>query len=466
MHKDADNCGWNMPRAGAGLAAAALAVYAGMAPVVAQTGSDDLLFGDLAGLRTALAHYGATLDLSETSEVFGNVTGGIRRGFEYAGLTKMHFKIDTDKVFGWAGGEFDVSALQIHGRNLSADNLAVLQTISNIDADRATRLWELWYRQSFLDGKMDLKLGQQSIDADFLVSDYAGLFINAMNGFPALPSNDLYAGGPVYPLSSLGIRLRAQPAKPVTVLAGVFDDNPPGGPFFDDSQVRDGEASGTRFNLGTGALALGEIQYAAPRPPFADRHADLPGTYKLGVWVDTGPFPDQRFDTAGSSLAAPTSTGVARLDRGNFSVYGIVDQMIWRPNPKADQSFGVFARAMGAPGDRNLVDFSLNAGIVWRAPLPGRPNDAFGIAYGLAKISGRAAALDRDRIFFTGLPFPVRSNEQIVEVTYQRQLAPWWQLQPDFQYVCRPGGGARNPGDPMRRLGNEAVLGLRTIITF
>ncbi len=98
--------------------------------------------------------------------------------------------------------------------------------------------------------------------------------------------------------------------------------------------------------------------------------------------------------------------------------------------------------------------------------MPARASDAFGISYGLAQISGRAAALDRDRAFFTGMPFPVGSNEQIVEITYLWQLTPWWQLQPDFQYVFNPGGGIGAPGDLTRRLGDEAVLGLRTRIAF
>jgi porin len=438
-----------------------------MGPAHAQSGSADHLLGDIGGLRTLLGTYGITFNLSETSEVFGNLTGGIRRGFEYAGLTAMALSLDTEKAFGWSGGTFHASAFQIHGRNLSTDNLAALQTISNIDADRSTRLWELWYRQALPGMDADVKFGQQSIDQDFIVSDYGGLFINAMSGFPALPSNDLYAGAPVYPLSSLGLRLRAGPTKQITVLAGVFDDNPPGGPFFDDSQTRDGEASGTRFNLGTGALFLGEVQYHAALPPFAaGRYPDLPGTYKLGLWADTGRFPDQRFDMAGLSLAAPDSTGLARLHHGNFSLYGIIDQTVWQPDPKGAQSLGVFVRAMGAPGDRNLVDFSVNAGLNLKAPLPARASDAFGISYGLARISGRAAALDRDRAFFTGMPFPVGSNEQIVEITYLWQLTPWWQLQPDFQYVFNPGGGIGAPGDPTRRLGDEAVLGLRTRIAF
>jgi porin len=427
----------------------------------------DHLLGDIGGLRPLLGTHGITFSLSEKGEIFGNLTGGIHQGFEYAGLTTMALSLDTEKAFGWRGGTFHASAFQIHGRNLSADNLAVLQLASNIDANRSTRLWELWYQQALPGLNADVKLGQQSVDQEFLTSDYAGLFINAMNGWPELPSSALYAGGPVYPLSALGLRLRAKPMERLTLLAGVFDDNPPGGPFADDSQTRDGEASGTRFNLGTGALFLGEIQYRTARPPFAaGRYSDLPGTYKLGLWADTGAFPDQRFDTAGLSLAAPDSTGVARLHHGNFSLYGILDQAVWRPDPHGAQLLGVFLRAMGAPGDRNLVDFSLNAGFDLKAPLPGRDQDAFGISYGLARISGRAAALDRDRAFFTGLPLPVGSNEQIVEVTYLWQITPWWQLQPDFQYVFNPGGGIGNPDNPVRRIGDEAVLGLRTRIAF
>jgi porin len=46
------------------------------------------------------------------------------------------------------------------------------------------------------------------------------------------------------------------------------------------------------------------------------------------------------------------------------------------------------------------------------------------------------------------------------------QLTPWLQLQPDFQYLFNPAGGILNPNPPRRRLGDAAVLGLHTMITF
>jgi porin len=431
------------------------------------------LLGDMAGLRTSLGNVGISLGLTETSEVLGNVTGGVHQGAAYEGLTEMSLGLDTGRAFGWKGGTFNVSALQIHGRDLSTDNLETLQTASGIEANRATRLWELWYDQAFPGGMVDVKVGQQSIDQEFMVSQYSGFFINTAMGFPVLPSSDLYAGGPSYPLSSLGIRLRVQPLPTVTVLAGVFDDNPPGGPFNDDSQLRGAEKSGLRFNLNTGALFIAELQYQLNPAPSGDPSADqksppsgLPGTYKIGFWYDTGAFPDQRFDNMGLSLASPASTGIPLLHQHNESIYGLVDQTVWQPDPKAARALSVFARAMGAPPDRNLISFSFDAGLNLKAPLPGRDNDTFGIGYGLAQVSRQASELDKDEIFFTGGFVPVRGSESFIEVTYQAQLAPWWQVQPDFQYVFTPGGGLANPNEPGKRIGNEAVLGLRTTVTF
>lgn len=172
------------------------------------------LLGDVWGLRSLLAQYGISLALSETSEVLGNLTGGVKQGFEYDGLTQMAVQLDTQQAFGWYGGTFRASALQIHGRNLSADNLFTLQTASGIEADPGARLWELWYQQKFLEeDRADVKIGQQSLDQEFIVSQNALVFVNTMFGWPMVPSADLPGGGPAYPLSALGVRLRVRPVE-------------------------------------------------------------------------------------------------------------------------------------------------------------------------------------------------------------------------------------------------------------
>ena len=61
---------------------------------------------------------------------------------------------------------------------------------------------------------------------------------------------------------------------------------------------------------------------------------------------------------------------------------------------------------------------------------------------------------------------PIRSSETFLEASYQIQVARWWQIQPDLQYVINPGAGIANPNDPTQRIKNELVIGLRTNITF
>ena len=430
------------------------------------------LLGDLGGFRSALARYGLTLGVTETSEVFGNTTGGIRQSAYYEGLTTATLQLDTLKAFGLVGGTVNVSAFQIHGSSLSFKNLLALQTVSGIAANRATRLWEAWYDQVFFDGRLDVKLGQQSADQEFITSTGSALFENTMMGWPLLPSYDQYAGGPAYPLSSLAVRLKGQVTPNLTVLAAVFNDNPPGGPFADDSQTRGIEAAGLRFNLNTGALFFTELQYAVNQPAAGTvdkgENLGLPGVYKLGAWFDTASFPDQAYAGNGLTLADPANAGVARNDHTNFSVYGVFDQTVWRPNYTEPRALAIFARVMGAPGDRNLIEFSLNTGVTLKAPFAGRDADSVGLGVGYGKLGSGARANDQNVAFYAG-PYafsPIRSSETFIEATYQYQVAPWWQIQPDFQYVFNPGGGIIDPRDPVQKVKNETVFGLRTNITF
>ena len=423
------------------------------------------LLGDMGGLRPWLGNYGVTVGLQETSEYLNNLSGGTRRGGAYDGLTQIGIGVDTQKAFGLPGGIFNVSGLQIHGSNLSSRDLQTLLAASGIEANDATRLWELWYQQSLLGGKVDVKVGQQSLDQEFMVSQYAGSFMNATFGWSALPSTDLPAGGPAYPLSSLGVRVRATPTDNWTVLAGVFDGSPAGNGVGDPQQLN---SHGTNFNLHDGALFIGEVQYAlnpAPSDPAAPKPGGLPGTYRLGFWYNTQQFADQGFDTTGLSLANPASNGVPQNHRGDYSFYAVADQMVWRPSADSPQSVGVFARIMGAPGDRNLVDLGINAGVTLKAPFKGRDNDVVGLALGYAQIGSHAQDLASATAAYTP-GYPSRGSETVVEATYQYQVTPWWQLQADFQYVFSPGGGIPNPDNPSQRVSNEAIVGVRTNITF
>ena len=117
----------------------------------------------------------------------------------------------------------------------------------------------------------------------------------------------------------------------------MFEDNPPGGPFNADSQLLGSTRWGGNFNLRTGALFIAEVQYALNQPSNGDmdygsRRVRPAGHLQARHLDRHRSVSPQRFDNTGLSLADPASNGVPQMLRNNFSIYGVVDQMIWRPS--------------------------------------------------------------------------------------------------------------------------------------
>lgn len=435
--------------------------------------TSDNLLGDMAGARVWMFLHGITFDLHEVDELWGNVSGGLSRGPAYTGVTMPTLTVDMEKLVGLRGGTFNISALQIHGRSISQDRLSVFNPVSGFEADRSTRLFELWYQQSLLHGKLDVRVGQQDLDTEFMITSYGSLFLNANFGWPMAPSNNLYAGGPSWPLASPAVRLRYRPTDSLTALFVAADDNPPGNqsnslPIQDGGNPADptnqntNNASGTRFNMGTGALLMAEVDYALSLPLGHGGRRGLPGQYKLGGLYDTARFPNYSYDRQGRPLGLyPQDAGnsVPGWLRGNWMVYGVVDQMVWRSATSPGRSLGVFARATGNGGDRNAIAFAVDAGLDLKAPFAGRDNDTLGLGGGMGRATYGQRRFDRNTHAIE------QGNEALVELTYQAQVTPWCVLQPDFQYVIAPSGGIYAPGTH-HRVGNEVVFGLHSSVSF
>ena len=413
------------------------------------------LFGDLGGFRTAFAKIGGALNLNETSEAFANPFGGIRRSVDYDGLTTMTIQFDPKPLLGWEGGQFNISVLNLHGENYSTRNIGALQTISGVEGDRATRLWELWYDQKFGE-RFDLRVGQQSLDVEFATNPSGGYFVNSLFGWPALLALDLPGGGPAFPLSALGVRAKAT-AGAWTALAGVFSGAPAPNSNPDPQHAN---PYGLSFPL-RGVLAIAEAQYA-----IGQGEGEYAGVYKLGGWFDSLDVSDLRYNALGQPLADPSVDPTPLRHHGDFGLYAVGEQMIWRGVEKS-RTLSLFLRPMFAPqGDRNLATFGLNGGMALRDPLPGRKDDTFLLGFGFVQLSPSAIGFSSDSMFFNpGVFTPKRSNETVLEVTYQYQATAWAQIQPDLQYVHNPGGGVANPCQP-GRIGDVVVAGLRVNLTF
>jgi porin len=443
----------------------AVFVFAGLEAHAEEQGlwEREKLTGDWGGTRTWLKEQkGIDISVNYIGETFSLLSGGLRRGTAYEGRLDVAVEADLEKLLGWTGGKFYGRAFQIHkgGRN-ALDLVGSIADPSNIDALPTTRLFTLWYQQEF--GKLaSLRVGQLAADDEFLTSTSAGYLINGTFGWATIMGANLPSGGPAYPLATPGARLQVNANDNVSLLAAVFSGDPAGPNCFDDPQRCN--RYGTTFSFSGGAFWLGELQYAA------NQEKDSKGlavAYKLGVWHHTGNFADQRFGldpTLGVVSLAATPTPDPLLRRGDWGVYGVIDQTLYRSETT---SVSFFTRAgIAQPDNRNLVSWYFDGGAAVKGFIPGRPDDVLVGAIAHSRISSTASALDIDTLALNGRPYPIRTSETVFELSYLAQVAPWWTIQPDLQYIVHPGGNVPDPDNPARTVGNAFLVGVRSTMAF
>lgn len=445
-----------------GLGSAGVAQAKDKAKPAPSIWEQETLTGDWGGARTALKEKsGIDITLNYIGETFAIMSGGVNRRSSYEG--RLEFSVDTDlqKLVGLPGASTHFTVFQIHnsGHN-PAENAGSIADPSNIDATPTTRLFTAWYEQNFND-LLSIRAGQLAADDEFITSETAGGLINGTFGWAGVLAANMTNGGPAYPLATPGVRVKLMPAEKLTLLGAVFAGDPAGKNCTDDAQQCN--KHGTTFSTSGGALWMGEAQYAINQDKKA---AGMPGVYKLGAWYATADFADQRFGIDGTGARVSLgvdSTATAIMHRGNWGIYGAADQMVWRG---VERSLNLFVRGGVSPSDRNLISFYVDGGAGLKGFVPGRADDVltFGVAY--AKISGDAADADRDALAANGPPQPIRDQEVVFELSYAAQIAPWWIVQPDLQYIVHPGGNVPDPNNAALTVKNAFVAGLRSTIKF
>ena len=416
-----------------------------------------------------LANKGLNFGATYIADNIGNVSGGVGRGAIHFGRLDLSVDADLDKLVGWSGGRFYANAFVIYGRGLSRNYVQNLATISEIEALPDQRLYNAYFEQSFFGDRLNIRAGQQAADVEFFDSQTDDLFINGTFGWPAIKASNLPAGGPAPPIAVPGIRVKAALTDQITAYAAVFNGDP-SGPGDADPQIRDHH--GLAFRVNDPPWVIGQVRFnydidIGGRP--------LAGNFTPGAWKHYGSFDSQRFTAEGLSIADPSGSGVPAKLRGNYGIFAVIEQVLYRPPEVKDNTTSAsipgvtaFGRIAYSPPDRNLIDLYLDGGIGFVGFTPGRPLDRFGVAMAYMRISNTARALDLDTQSFTGVQSPVRSNETLIEMIYEAHIKPGWLVAPYFQYVFRPSGGIPNPNDPSgtSRIGDAAVFGVTTTIRY
>lgn len=417
------------------------------------------------GLAAKGLNFGATY----IGDFIGNATGGTARGFIHLGRFDLSVDADLEKLVGWTGGRFFANSYEIYGRGLTRNYIHNLATISESEALPDARLYNAYFEQNLYNGALNVRVGQQAADVEFFDSQTDDLFINGTFGWPAIKASNLPAGGPAPPIAVPGIRVKAALSDQITLFGAVFNGDP-ARPGDGDPQLRDNH--GLAFRINDPPWVIGQVRWDYDIE-IAGRA--LAGNLTPGGWYHTGEFDDQRFTAQGQSIADPGGTGIAAKLHGNFGIFAVLEQTLYRPASVTEKGVSnslpgvtAFGRIAYSPPDRNLIDLYLDGGIGFVGMLPGRPLDRFGMAVAYMRISDADRSLDRDTQFFSGLPSPVRSNESLIELIYEAHIKPGWLLAPYFQYVFRPSGGIPNPNDPsgLSRIGDAAVFGVTTTLRY
>ena len=394
--------------------------------------------GDFGGLRYELREKGIVLTPTYIGEVMGNPTGGIERGITYDGVFNAALDLDLERL---SGGFFKdltlhTNALWIHGQGLSTRKVGDFSNTSNIAGYNTVRLQELWLEQAFWDKRASLRLGILAADAEFFASSNGSLFLNGTFGAFTLVGANL-PNPPIYPVAVPGVRVAVQPVSFFGFQAGVF-----GG---DSGGSQDQNNHGTNFNLRgrDGLLGFAELSYLVNQSP-GDR--GLQGTYKLGSFVHTG---SADFPTFLSQTRTELGTGTIRDRNTNYGLYAVMDQDIHK---SGGRTVSGFLRVGGAPENVNFVDFYIDGGLNFAGFVPGRQYDVAGVGVAHSSISEEYSRSQEE------LGGRGSSAETVLEATYKVQIAPWWFVQPDLEYIFNPSG--------VHGSHDALVLGVRSSVVF
>jgi porin len=118
----------------------------------------------------------------------------------------------------------------------------------------------------------------------------------------------------------------------------------------------------------------------------------------------------------------------------------------------SDQGLYFFSLINFAPKFNNPEPFYFHTGLVYKGLIPTRDDDRFGVGFAYGNYSYYKQLSDERR------GRPIQTYEGVVEFSYRIQVNKWAYVQPDLQYIIRPGGTGLTQ--------NATVLGFQVGVTF
>jgi len=395
------------------------------------------MLGDWAGLRPLLGRFGIAPTVAWVSDVQGNPIGGKQQALREFDNLSIEVDIDLEKLMRAPGTKFHAGLSLRSGTSLSEIDIGNTFNVAQVCCGATYRLVDVYLEQPFLDDRLNARLGRLSAGDEFMTSPLYWLFVSAgVNGNPA----GIFQNAPgmsSYPVATWGARVRVRPTESVYVMAGAFNGDP---------TLGDNGKHGVDWTMRGPVFAIAEVGYLLNQGTGAP---GLPGNYKVGGYYNGGPFP--RFLGGAAGEAAPVA-------QGNAGFYVLADQMIYRGGGANPPSLTPFASLVVAPNAAiSTMPIFVNGGVVYRGLIPARANDVAGFAVSYGSFSSdlrESQRLDRR----AGVAATIQDYELVFEWSYSIQVARWLAVQPDVQYIVKPGGSSAIP--------NALVAGVQVSVNF
>ena len=342
--------------------------------------------------------------------------GGLDEGTATLGKLDVALQVDGGRAFSLPALTLFVRGIYDNDGSVSTAMTGDAQGVSNIEAIAAARLFELWSEVS-MGERSSLRVGLYDFNSEFDSNATGALFINPSHGIGKEVSQSGHAGPSIFPVTSLGARVRWAASRAWSVQM-VALDGVPGDP---DRPKR----TTVQLDADEGALVAAEI----------DRHGERLTKLGIGTWRYTGHF--DRF--------ADTATPEAGQVRGTGGAYALAEMQLWRSGDASERGLAAFMRYGVADSDVHRFASYFGSAFVYTGLVTA--DDQLGIAIAHA----RNGTPYRRELSLDG-PGTDRAETNI-ELTWRWGVNDWLTLQPDLQYILNPNT------DPVLR--DALAVGLR-----
>lgn len=419
------------------VAAGLLSVCACAGAHAADYSPNNFLLGDWNGERTRLHEQGVDFQLTYVNELAYNTQGGDEHKGTYSDQLMIDTNFDLQKLLGWQGASFRMTFTNRNGENLTAEagtnTLLAAQEIYGYGS--VTRLVQFYYQQALLDDRLVVKLGRLPMSGDVFPFSCKFQNLTFCGTVPGYITPNWFT----WPVSQWGATAAAKLTDEWSVNTALYQVNPS---FTKNSQgLNFGSPSGT-----TGYLAVGELAWT----PTIN---GLPGSYRVGVWRNTGDFSDVYEDVNGRPIGVTGDAPVQHDEASGY--YALVQQQVYRDPGDSARGINLFANFIQSDRDVSYVERVLHVGTFISGPFAARPQDEIGLAIGRLEVNGKSAKRVRQQ---NGYTQPAGDTEYPMELYYGVSVTPALTLRPNVQYVVNPGGMS---GDK-----SVVVFGLKTEVSF